>query len=136
VNGFGAPAGMPPAIVARLAKEIERAVALPELRAKLRAAGLEPAYRGPREVEAMMKAEAASFAQIRRTRPGSPPDDGHGPSPESSLPHAVISSGSTAGPVVDGFGLCSWMLPPPPFSPGGPSSRVDRTNVPNDPVIL
>jgi len=27
--------------------------------------------------------------------------------------HAVISSGGGFGPVVDGFGLCNWMLSPP-----------------------
>jgi tripartite-type tricarboxylate transporter receptor subunit TctC len=64
--GFGAPAGTPPAIVARLAREIERIVALPEARDKLRSAGLEPSYRGPREMEAMMKAEVVSFGEITR----------------------------------------------------------------------
>src|SRR6266567_854772 len=34
------------------------------------------------------------------------------PSPSSLEPQAVISSGGVLGPVVDGFGLCNWMLPP------------------------
>jgi hypothetical protein len=34
------------------------------------------------------------------------------PSPESSDPQAVISSGDATGPVVEGFGLCSVMFPP------------------------
>src|SRR5713226_834334 len=33
------------------------------------------------------------------------------PNPESSLPQAVISSGVTLGPVVEGLGLWNWMLP-------------------------
>ena len=33
------------------------------------------------------------------------------PNPMSLLPQAVISSG-VLGPVVEGFGLCNWMLPP------------------------
>src|SRR5260370_28341702 len=28
-----------------------------------------------------------------------------------SLPQAVISSGGVLGPVVEGFGLCSWLAP-------------------------
>ena len=62
--GFGAPAGTPPQIVDRLAREIERIVALPEVRDRLRAAGLEPSFRGPKRMEAMMKAEVASFREI------------------------------------------------------------------------
>jgi len=62
--GFGAPAGTPPEIVDRLAGEIERIVALPEVRDRLRAAGLEPSFRGPKRMEAMMKAEVASFREI------------------------------------------------------------------------
>ena len=34
------------------------------------------------------------------------------PNPESSMWHAVNSSGGGLGPVVDGFGLWSWMFPP------------------------
>jgi tripartite-type tricarboxylate transporter receptor subunit TctC len=62
--GFGAPAGTPPEIVNRLAGEIERIVALPEVRDRLRAAGLEPSFRGPKQMEAMMKAEVVSFREI------------------------------------------------------------------------
>jgi tripartite-type tricarboxylate transporter receptor subunit TctC len=62
--GFGAPAAIPQEIVNRLAGEIERAITLPEVRDKLRGAGLEPAYRGPKEMAAMMKAEVVSFREI------------------------------------------------------------------------
>jgi tripartite-type tricarboxylate transporter receptor subunit TctC len=62
--GFGAPAGLPQPIVQRLAAEIERAVAAPDVRERLRGAGLEPSYRGPKEMAAMMKAEVASFREI------------------------------------------------------------------------
>src|SRR5437660_3375707 len=62
--GFGAPAGTPPQAVDRLAGEIERLVALTGVRDRLRAAGLEPSFRGPKRREAMMKAEVASFREI------------------------------------------------------------------------
>jgi tripartite-type tricarboxylate transporter receptor subunit TctC len=62
--GFGAPAGVPQEIVQRLAREIERSVALPEVRERLRGAGLEPSYRGSKEMAAMMKAEVVSFREI------------------------------------------------------------------------
>ena len=62
--GFGAPAGTPPPVVERLAAEIEAILALPEIQQKLRAAGLEPAFRGPREMAAMMQAEVQSFRRL------------------------------------------------------------------------
>jgi len=55
---------------------------------------------------------AAARGQRLRFLLCAPPLCYQNPNPESSLPHAVISSGGTLGPVVDGFGLCSWMLPP------------------------
>jgi tripartite-type tricarboxylate transporter receptor subunit TctC len=62
--GFGAPVGIPQELVQRVAVEIERAIALPEVRDKLRGAGLEPSYRGPKEMAAMMRAEVVSFREI------------------------------------------------------------------------
>lgn len=62
--GFGAPAGTPKEIVNRLAAEIERVTAMPEVRNKLAQVGLETAFRGPQEMAAMMKAEVASFRQL------------------------------------------------------------------------
>jgi tripartite-type tricarboxylate transporter receptor subunit TctC len=62
--GFGAPAGTPPQVVERLAAEIESILATTDVQQKLRGAGLEPAFRGPREMAAMMKAEVESFARL------------------------------------------------------------------------
>jgi tripartite-type tricarboxylate transporter receptor subunit TctC len=62
--GFGAPAGTPPAIVERLAGEIESILDTREVQDRLRAAGLEPAFRGPREMAAMMHAEVESFTRL------------------------------------------------------------------------
>jgi tripartite-type tricarboxylate transporter receptor subunit TctC len=62
--GFGAPAGTAPPIVEQLAKEIESILATRDVQEKLRAAGLEPAFRGPREMAAMMQAEVASFTRL------------------------------------------------------------------------
>jgi tripartite-type tricarboxylate transporter receptor subunit TctC len=62
--GFGAPAGTPPPVIERLASEIERILAMRDVQEKLRAAGLEPAFRGPREMAAMMQAEVESFTRL------------------------------------------------------------------------
>jgi tripartite-type tricarboxylate transporter receptor subunit TctC len=64
--GFGAPAATPPAIVERLASEIEHILATADTQAKLRAAGLEPAFRGPSEMAAMMRREVESFTRLSR----------------------------------------------------------------------
>jgi tripartite-type tricarboxylate transporter receptor subunit TctC len=62
--GFGAPAGTPQAIVERLASEIERIVATAEVRDKLRAAGLEPVFRGPKQMAATMQSDVESFRRL------------------------------------------------------------------------
>ena len=62
--GFAAPAGTPQPIVERLAREIQSIVATRDAQEKLRAAGLEPVFRGPREMAAMMQAEVESFTRL------------------------------------------------------------------------
>ena len=62
--GFGAPAGTPATIVAQLAADIAAVLALPDVQRQLRGAGLEPAYRGPPEMAAMMRAEVESFTRL------------------------------------------------------------------------
>src|SRR5713226_4327012 len=62
--GFAAPAGTPQPIVNKLAAEIERALASPEVSGKLRAAGLAPAFHAPKQTAAMLEAEVKSFKQV------------------------------------------------------------------------
>src|SRR5919201_6327973 len=62
--GFGAPAGTPAPIIERLAVEVERVLGERGVQDRLRAAGLEPVFRGPREMAAMMKAEVKSFGEL------------------------------------------------------------------------
>ena len=62
--GFGAPAGTPQPIIERLASEVERILAAADTRDKLRAAGLEPVFRGPKQMAAMMRADVESFTRL------------------------------------------------------------------------
>jgi tripartite-type tricarboxylate transporter receptor subunit TctC len=63
-NGIVAPAGAPADVVARLNAEALKAVAAPEIKAKLLALGLEPAPSTPAEFGAFIKSETAAFAKL------------------------------------------------------------------------
>ena len=67
--GFMAPAGTPKAIVDRLAAVTQKVMAMPEMVAKVRAAGAEPASSKPEEFAAQLKAEAPMWQQIARELP-------------------------------------------------------------------
>ena len=60
------PAGVPTDIVALLHDEIARAVALPEVEARLVALGFEPFTATPREVAALIKSELPKWAGVIR----------------------------------------------------------------------
>jgi tripartite-type tricarboxylate transporter receptor subunit TctC len=62
--GVFAPAGTPLAIRERVAKEMARILALPEVRERLAALGAEPAYLGPAEFEAMVRSYLASTRKL------------------------------------------------------------------------
>jgi tripartite-type tricarboxylate transporter receptor subunit TctC len=59
-----APAGTPPAIVQRLNAEIEKIVAMPEVKAKFEALGLQHTPNTPAEFAAFNKAELAKWAKV------------------------------------------------------------------------
>jgi tripartite-type tricarboxylate transporter receptor subunit TctC len=63
-NGFVAPAGTPPDVIAKLNAEAVKAVNAPEVKAKLLALGLEPATSSPAEFAAFIKSEIAGFARL------------------------------------------------------------------------
>jgi tripartite-type tricarboxylate transporter receptor subunit TctC len=65
--GLGAPAGTPREIVARLAVELARVVALPETEARLVQLGLYPAEKtGPEALGALIRTERPRWKEIVR----------------------------------------------------------------------
>ena len=66
--GIVGPAKMPPAIVARLNEEINKAIATPELRERLSAEALEPLPMTSSEFAAFIKAEVDRWTKLVRER--------------------------------------------------------------------
>ena len=64
--GLLAPAGTPPAIVARLSSEVTKIVRAPEMREKLAAQGAEPAGGTPEEYAAVIRAETVLWTRVIR----------------------------------------------------------------------
>ena len=64
--GVVAPAGTPPAVVNRLAGELKAIVAMADVKERFYAQGVEPAYAGPEEFAAYIKASVAKFGKIVR----------------------------------------------------------------------
>jgi tripartite-type tricarboxylate transporter receptor subunit TctC len=65
--GVAAPAGTPPDVIARLAAELTRAVALPEIEARLGNLGLYPVDKpGPEALAAIIRLEVPRWKQIVR----------------------------------------------------------------------
>ena len=67
-QGILVPAGTPRAIVDKLAAEIARIMALPDIREKLAAMGVEPYVTTPDAFAARMKADRAKYADVIRKR--------------------------------------------------------------------
>jgi tripartite-type tricarboxylate transporter receptor subunit TctC len=61
---FVAPAGTPKPIIDKLNREISAIVEMPEMQAKLRAAGIEPDPMSPEELGALFKSETAKWAKV------------------------------------------------------------------------
>jgi tripartite-type tricarboxylate transporter receptor subunit TctC len=62
--GLFAPAGTPPAIVERLAREVIRALESPDLRKQLDAMGVDPWPGTPDELASLVRSETARFASL------------------------------------------------------------------------
>ncbi len=62
--GIIAPAGVPRAVIARLNREITGALATPEFREQLMAAGADPAANTPEQFAAYLKAEIVKWAKV------------------------------------------------------------------------
>jgi tripartite-type tricarboxylate transporter receptor subunit TctC len=62
--GFVMPAKTPPAIIKKVADDLKTVLDDPEIQAKLRQNGLEPAYLGPDEMGALMKRDVARWKDV------------------------------------------------------------------------
>jgi tripartite-type tricarboxylate transporter receptor subunit TctC len=63
-GGFLAPAGTPKAIITRLNAEINAAMKLPDVRAKLEAAGIEIQGGSPEDYAALIKSDLAKWGKV------------------------------------------------------------------------
>ena len=63
-NGMLAPARVPPAIIARLNSEIERILALPEMKSRLAADGADPVGGSPEKFGAFIRADIDKWARV------------------------------------------------------------------------
>jgi len=66
-QGMLATGGTPSAIVNRLSAEVAKVLAMPGIREKLVASGMEPFHTGPQKMAAQMKADYAENAKIIKT---------------------------------------------------------------------
>jgi tripartite-type tricarboxylate transporter receptor subunit TctC len=64
--GVLGPRGMPPAVVARLNAELNRALLLPEVKGKMAAIGVEVAPESPADFAARMRADAEKWGRVIR----------------------------------------------------------------------
>ncbi len=64
--GFLAPAGTPPAIIARLHKEVVRTVQTPDIRQKLVNDGADPVGSSPQEFAAFLRSETTKWAKVAK----------------------------------------------------------------------
>jgi tripartite-type tricarboxylate transporter receptor subunit TctC len=71
-QSIAAPAGTPPAIVARLNAEINRELATPEFRAELTKVGLEPRPLGVAEFNELIRRDAPRWAELVKTSGAKP----------------------------------------------------------------
>jgi tripartite-type tricarboxylate transporter receptor subunit TctC len=62
--GFVVPAKTPPAIVKKMSEDLAKAVADPDVQAKLRQSGLEPAYLNEEAMGALMKRDVARWREV------------------------------------------------------------------------
>jgi len=65
-QGFVAPAGTPKSVIARLHAEIAKATALPDVKARLEALGMEPAGAGPEQFAAHIHSEMQRWGKLVR----------------------------------------------------------------------
>lgn len=62
--GFMAPAGVPPAILAKFAGGVQKSLDFPDVKARMAAGGIEAYKSSPYEMGSMMKTEMSTIAQV------------------------------------------------------------------------
>jgi tripartite-type tricarboxylate transporter receptor subunit TctC len=67
-QGLVGPPGMPKEVVDRIAGELARVLAQPELKAKFAASGSETLYQGPAEFAAFVKADNEKWSRLIKER--------------------------------------------------------------------
>jgi tripartite-type tricarboxylate transporter receptor subunit TctC len=65
--GLAAPAGTPPAIVARMNSEMNSLLALPDVRESMAKAGVEPIGGKPEKLDTLVRTELKTWAQVVKT---------------------------------------------------------------------
>ncbi len=65
--GLFAPAGTPPAVIAKLTEEVKRALETPEAKQRAAGAGIDVRYEGPEALAARVAKETAYWSQVIRT---------------------------------------------------------------------
>jgi tripartite-type tricarboxylate transporter receptor subunit TctC len=65
-DGLLAPRGTPPALVARIAAEVEKALKSPDVVKALTSAGADPDFKGPQQFDAYIKSEMARWSKAAR----------------------------------------------------------------------
>jgi tripartite-type tricarboxylate transporter receptor subunit TctC len=65
-NGLFVPAGVPPAIIDRLHREVAKAVVVPEVRQRFEAEGADPVGSTPGEFAAFFRVEAEKWADVAK----------------------------------------------------------------------
>src|SRR5262249_43443011 len=66
-GGVLAPAGVPPAIAARLSAELAAVLAAPDFATRLEPLGVAPSHSTPKEFRALIESDTARWAEIVRT---------------------------------------------------------------------
>jgi tripartite-type tricarboxylate transporter receptor subunit TctC len=66
-QGYFAPAGTPPAVVAKINRDIQAVLQAPDVRAQLEAQGFKIAGGSPADLSASLKAEQSVYAQAIKT---------------------------------------------------------------------
>ena len=66
-QGIFAPAGTPPAVLEKLTREVEKALANPDLANRLKKQGTDPAYQSAEEFEKYISAERTRWEKVIRS---------------------------------------------------------------------
>ena len=66
--GLFAPAGTPPAVIAKMSESVKKALEMPETKQRAQLLGVEPHYMGPDALAALVKKDTEYWSKIIKTR--------------------------------------------------------------------